>query len=186
MHILHAGRGSAAEIPLGHSPDPRAVSYTHLDVYKRQDECAAIATGGMVPEGADAVVMEEVCEVLDDETIAVTQPVAPGENVVGEDEDIPSGTLVLSRGSKLRPPDIGALAAMGITEVEVAVGPRVAVISTGDELTGILEDPVPVSYTHLDVYKRQHSSRLGTHGTSRLGPEWRIRSILPMRSWHIA
>lgn len=109
----------------------------------RPDECAAIATGGMVPEGADAVVMEEVCEVLDDETIAVTQPVAPGENVVGEDEDIPSGTLVLSRGSKLRPPDIGALAAMGITEVEVAVGPRVAVISTGDELTGILEDPVP-------------------------------------------
>ena len=60
-------------------------------------ECAAIATGGMIPEGADSVVMVETCEVLDDETIAATHSVAPGENVVGATEDIASGTLILSR-----------------------------------------------------------------------------------------
>ena len=76
-------------------------------------ECAAIATGGMMPEGADAVVMVEMCEVLDDETIAATHSVAPGENVVGAQEDVAAGTLILQQGRRLRPSDIAALAAMG-------------------------------------------------------------------------
>ncbi|HXL03289.1 MAG TPA: molybdopterin molybdotransferase MoeA [Bacillota bacterium] len=117
-----------------------------------QHECAAIATGGMVPEGADAVVMIEMCEAIDDETIAVTHSVAPGENVVGAKEDIASGTLMLSQGRRLRPPDIAALAAMGVPEVKVAVGPKVAVISTGDELVDIWDTPLPGQVRDMNAY----------------------------------
>ena len=115
-------------------------------------ECAAIATGGMMPEGADAVVMVEMCEVMDDETIAVTHSVAPGENVVGAKEDIPSGTLVLPQGCRLRPSVIAALAAMGVVEAEVAVGPKVAVVSTGDELVSISEAPLPGQIRDMNAY----------------------------------
>ncbi len=115
-------------------------------------ECAAIATGGMIPEGADSVVMVETCEVLDDETIAATHSVAPGENVVGATEDIASGTLILSQGRRLRPSDIAALAAMGVPEVKVAVGPRVAIISTGDELVDIRESPLPGQVRDMNAY----------------------------------
>lgn len=115
-------------------------------------ECAAIATGGMMPEGADAVVMVEMCEVMDDNTIAVTHSVAPGENVVGAKEDIASGTLILPVGRRLRPSDIAGLAAMGVAEVKVAVGPRVAVISTGDELVGISDSPHPGQVRDMNAY----------------------------------
>jgi molybdopterin molybdotransferase len=115
-------------------------------------ECAAIATGGMMPEGADAVVMVEMCEVMDDETIAATHSVAPGENVVGAKEDIPSGTVILPQGSRLRPPDIAAFAAMGVAEIEVAIGPKVAVVSTGDELVNISEAPLPGQIRDMNAY----------------------------------
>lgn len=115
-------------------------------------ECAAIATGGMLPEGADAVVMVEMCEAMDDETVAVTHSVAPGENVVGAKEDIASRTHALSWGRRLRPPDIAALAAMGVPEVKVAVGPKVAVISTGDELVDISDTPLPGQVRDMNAY----------------------------------
>jgi len=115
-------------------------------------ECAAMATGGMMPEGADAVVMVEMCEVMDDKTIAVTHSVAPGENVVGATEDISRGALVLPQGSRLRPSDIAAFAAMGVAEVEVAVGPKVAVVSTGDELVNISEAPLPGQIRDMNAY----------------------------------
>ena len=105
-----------------------------------------------MPEGADAVVMVEICEVLNDEIIAVTHPVAPGENVVGAKEDIPSGMLILSQGRRLRPPDIAGLAAMGVSEVRVAIGPKVAVVSTGDELVNIREAPLPGQIRDMNAY----------------------------------
>ena len=115
-------------------------------------ECAAIATGGMMPKGADAVVMVEMCEVLDETTIAVTQSVAPGENVVGAKEDIALGTLILPRGRRLRPPDIGVLAATGVHEVKVSEGPKVAIISTGDELVDIFKTPMPGQIRDMNAY----------------------------------
>lgn len=95
---------------------------------------ARIATGGMLPPGADAVVMVEYCELIDEETVAVVAPVAPGENVIRRGEDISLASQLLPPGHRLRPADIGALAALGLTRVVVRRAPRVGIISTGDEI----------------------------------------------------
>ncbi|MCH7624406.1 MAG: molybdopterin molybdotransferase MoeA [Chloroflexi bacterium] len=96
---------------------------------------AAVAyTGGMLADGADAVVMVEQTQKIDDTTIEVMRPVAPGENVVQVGEDVREGDLVLSAGHLLRPQDIGGLLALGIDRVAVSRRPRVAIVSTGDEL----------------------------------------------------
>jgi molybdopterin molybdotransferase len=102
----------------------------------------AIPTGGMLPAGADAVVMVEYTSSLDSETLEVMKPVAPGDNVLMEGEDIQARELMFSAGQILRPQDIGALAALGIDSVPVYRRPRVAVLSTGDEI-------VPVATTSL-------------------------------------
>ncbi|MTI60127.1 MAG: molybdopterin molybdotransferase MoeA [Firmicutes bacterium] len=93
-----------------------------------------IATGGMLPKGADAVVMVEYTEALGGEMIEVFKSVASRENVVLKGEDIDQGSLLLKQGHLLRAQDIGALAGIGITEVEVFARPAVTVFSTGDEL----------------------------------------------------
>jgi molybdopterin molybdotransferase len=96
-----------------------------------------IATGGMLPAGADAVVMVEYTQALDDQTIEVSRPVAPGDNVLQIGEDIASGAKVLQPGSRLRAQEIGVLAALGVTTVPVYRRPRVAIISTGDEIVPV-------------------------------------------------
>ncbi|MDR3556646.1 MAG: molybdopterin-binding protein [Syntrophobacteraceae bacterium] len=103
----------------------------------------AIPTGGMLPAGADAVVMVEHTGRLDDETIEVMKPVAPGENVLMAGEDIRSEDLMFSAGKLLRPQDIGALAALGIDFVSVYRKPRVAILSTGDEIVPVPTSPLP-------------------------------------------
>ncbi len=95
---------------------------------------ARIATGGMLPPGADAVVMLEYCESIDEGMVAVLTPVAPGENVIRRGEDISTGNQLLPAGHRLRPADIGALAALGLTRVLVRPAPKVGIISTGDEV----------------------------------------------------
>lgn len=95
-----------------------------------------VPTGGMLPGGADAVVMVEYVERFGEVSVAVYKPVSPGENTLGIGEDLPAGERVMSKGQRLRPQDIGVLAAAGIAVVPVARRPRVAVISTGDEIVG--------------------------------------------------
>ena len=97
-------------------------------------QAIAIPTGGMLPPGADAVVMVEHTQPLDDRTIEVTRPAAPGDNVLQVGEDLRLGAEVLPAGRRLRPQDVGLLAALGIMSVDVYRRPRVAVISTGDEI----------------------------------------------------
>ena len=111
-----------------------------------------IPTGGMVPPGADAVVMVEHTEEIDGELLGVTRPVAPGENVMARGEDVPAGSPVLPAGRRLRPEDAGVLAALGITEVEVARRLRVAVVSTGDEIVGPGERPGPGRVRDVNSY----------------------------------
>ncbi|RYD03266.1 molybdenum cofactor biosynthesis protein [Desulforamulus aquiferis] len=94
----------------------------------------SIPTGGMLPQGADAVVMVEYTEELDELTIGVTKPVAPGDNVVRRGEDVKAGTVVLQAGHRIRPQDLGLLAAVGVTKVPVNLPLRVGIISTGNEL----------------------------------------------------
>ncbi len=97
-------------------------------------EAAGTYTGGMLANGANAVVMVENTQEVDANTIEVVRPVAPGENVVQPGEDVHAGEAILLRGHVLRPQDIGGLAALGITSVTVARRPRIAVLSMGDEV----------------------------------------------------
>lgn len=97
-------------------------------------EAAPIPTGGMLPEGADAVVMIEHTQKATDSLIEIMHAAAPAENVVQKDEDVQAGQLVLARGSRLRPQDIGALAGLGVETVSVFAQPVVSIISTGDEV----------------------------------------------------
>lgn len=103
--------------------------------------CVYVPTGGMLPEGADAVVMVEYTEGFGADGIAVYQPVAVKENVVLKGEDMEMGTCFLKKGTKIRPQEIGALAAAGITEISVYSQLKAAIISTGDELVAPTENP---------------------------------------------
>lgn len=106
-------------------------------------ELAKVHTGGMIPDGADAVVMIENTQIVDAATVEVVRPVAPGENVIPIAEDIHAGDAVLPRGHRLRPQDLGALAGVGITEVGVAARPRVGILATGDEVIAPEQTPEP-------------------------------------------
>lgn len=106
-------------------------------------QAARIPTGGILPSGADAAVMVEHTEEVAASEIEVRKPVAPGENVITPGEDAKRGTVVLPAGTVLRSAQIGLMAGLGITQVEVAVRPRVAIISTGDEVVPPEQAPAP-------------------------------------------
>lgn len=97
-------------------------------------EAAVIPTGGMLPEGADAVLMLEYAQSVSGGMIEVLKSVSRYENVIQKGEDIKKGDAVLAKGQRLRAQDIGALASVGITEIEVCKKPVVSIISTGDEI----------------------------------------------------
>ncbi len=106
-------------------------------------EAMKIATGGALPSGADAVVMFEQTQPVDTVTIEVVKPVAPLENVVQAGDDIKKGEVILARGHRIRPQDMAALAGVGITGIEVFERPKVAVISTGNEIVPADSVPAP-------------------------------------------
>ncbi|MBW3540670.1 MAG: molybdopterin biosynthesis protein [Planctomycetes bacterium] len=96
-----------------------------------------IATGGMIPRGADAVVMVEHTELIDEpdaRRLLVTRAVAPGENIAFAGTDVARGEIVLWEGSVVTSREIGVLAAIGRTHVDVVRRPRVAILSTGNEI----------------------------------------------------
>jgi molybdopterin molybdotransferase len=107
-------------------------------------EAVAIATGGFVPEGADAVVMIEHTASLDGGArVEISRAVARGANVVERGEDLARGAAVLPAGRRLRPQDLAMLATFGVTSIDVRRRPRVAVLSTGNELCEPAETPRP-------------------------------------------
>lgn len=98
---------------------------------------ARVFTGAQVPEGADAVVMQEQCEALTDgptSHVRVNVLPAPGQWIRRRGEDVRAGALVLPAGTRLTPQALGLAASVGAAEVQVARRPRVALFSTGDEL----------------------------------------------------
>jgi molybdopterin molybdotransferase len=111
------------EVHMGEAPD----------IALSPGKAARIPTGGMLPEGADAVVMVEHTQPWAEESIEVLRPAAPGQYIVRRGDDLRRGDPVLPEGRRLRPQDVSALAGLGIAEVEVR-WPRVAVLSTGAEL----------------------------------------------------
>jgi putative molybdopterin biosynthesis protein len=104
-----------------------------------------IATGGMLPRGADAVVMVEQIRLTGDGSVLVLRPVAPGAGVSFAGTDIALGELVLRRGTRLTARETGVLAAIGAGRVAVRRPPRVAILSTGDEIVSPGEPLPPAS-----------------------------------------
>ena len=115
-------------------------------------QAVKVHTGGMLAVGADAVVMVENTQMVDETTIEVVRPAAPGENVVQVGEDVRAGAPVMERGHLLRPQDLGALLALGVTQVGVARRPRVAIVSTGDELVDPASLPGPGQVRDINSY----------------------------------
>ena len=95
---------------------------------------ARIFTGAPVPEGADAIVMQEDCEALEGERVRVNTVPAPGQWIRRSGEDITRGSTVLAAGTRLTPAELGLAASIGLAQLAVARRPRVALFSTGDEL----------------------------------------------------
>ena len=118
----------------------------------RKGTAAKIPTGGMIPEGSDAVVMLEHVQSAHEGLIEVLKPAAPGENIIAAGEDVRRGDLILKRGHRLRPQDVAALAGIGITEVTVYEKPRVSIISTGDEIVPAGSSLLPGQVRDINSY----------------------------------
>ena len=112
------------------------------DIAVHPGECVYVPTGGMVPEGADAVVMVEYAESAG-ENVAVYEAVAPGAGVAELGEDLKKGDVLLRKGKVIRPKETGALAAAGITKLPVFAPLKLSLISTGDELIPPEQEPRP-------------------------------------------
>ena len=110
----------------------------HIEISK--GAAAKISTGGMLPKGADAVVILEHTQIIDKNSIEALYSVAPNENVVQVGEDIKKGEALVKKGHKIRPQDIGAFAGIGIDKITVYSKPKVAVITTGNEIIDIKGD----------------------------------------------
>jgi molybdopterin molybdotransferase len=121
----------AGEVPMGRQPD--------FNLHPTQ--AALIYTGGMLPEGADAVVMLEYTQQAKPNEIEILRASASGENILKTGEDVAAGQVVVPAGVRLRPPEIGGLLALGITRVNVTRRPRIGIISSGDEIVAPQEKP---------------------------------------------
>ncbi len=113
-----------AEVPMGAAPD--------FSIARGQ--AALIHTGGMLPAGANAVVMLEYTQIAHAREIEVLRAAAVAENVLEKGEDVQPGEVVMPAGTTLRPAEIGGLLALGITTVDVALRPLIGVLSSGDEV----------------------------------------------------
>lgn len=104
------------------------------DIEVAPGRAVTMPTGGALPSGADAVVMVEHTQSTMPGTIEVVRPVAAGDGIVRADEDVAVGAVLVPAGRPLRPQDLGVLATAGVTTVEAYARPRVAILSTGDEV----------------------------------------------------
>ena len=139
---------------------------TRTDFTLGPGQAALVHTGGMVPEGADAVVMIEQTHRaggplfggaarqpgFEPYAIEVYRPAAGGDGCIQPGEDVRTGDLLLPAGHQLRPQDIGGLLAVGITEVQVAQQPRVGIVSQGDEVVPPEQEPGPGQVRDINSY----------------------------------
>ena len=115
-------------------------------------ECALIHTGGMLPKAANAVVMLEDTQVLDNGEIEIYRSVASGENLIEIGEDVPEGGTVIPKGTRLRPAEIGGLLALGITKIKTVIPPKFGIISSGDEVIQPDQKPKPGEVRDINSY----------------------------------
>jgi molybdopterin molybdotransferase len=127
-----------------------------------RSQCTEIATGAPMPQGADAVVVVEETETADDETIRILTTAHPGQHVGRRGADVATGQPVVERGILINPSRVGALAATGALEVNVYARPRVAILSTGNEL---VEPGQPLAPGRLyDINRFTLAAVIGRHG----------------------
>jgi molybdopterin molybdotransferase len=112
-----------------------------------------ISTGGMMPPNADSVVMVEYTDETDAGLVEIHRGVSPWQNVIQIGDDIKKGELVFPRGRRLRAHDLGALTGVGIASIPVFKKPRIALISTGDEIVDVESEPRPGQVRNIN----QHS-----------------------------
>lgn len=122
------------------------------DVIISPGKTAYVPTGGMIPSGADSVVMVEYTERLDEENIAIGRPTALKENIIDIGDDIKIDEKVLNRGSRIRPQDIGVLTSIGLDRVKLSKLPRISIISTGDEILAPSEKVKPGQIRDINTY----------------------------------
>ncbi|RZJ61256.1 MAG: molybdopterin molybdenumtransferase MoeA [Acidovorax sp.] len=150
---------------------------------------ARIFTGAPVPEGADAILMQEDCEALPDQgSVRINAVPQPGQWIRRAGEDITRGAVVLARGTRLSPAELGLAASIGLHVLQVARRPRVALFSTGDEL--VMPGEVPPDqmrpgaiYNSNRFFLRAMLQRLGCEETD-LGivPDRRDATVEALRS----
>ena len=109
-------------------------------------------TGGMLPEGADAVVMVERLEHFGETLYGVIKAVAPGENLIDIGEDLTEGEVILSKFTRIRAQEMGLLASIGLTHVPVLPRFRVGILSTGDEIISPEQKPLPGQSRDINGY----------------------------------
>ncbi len=138
----------AGEVPMGDTPNEEL----------EPGQCMAIHTGGMLPEGADAVVMLEYTQTVGGDAshpkseIEISKSVAEGENVIAIGEDVARGQVVQPKGSLMRPAEIGGLMALGITKLRVSRKVRIGLISSGDEVIPPEGTPRPGQVRDINSY----------------------------------
>lgn len=131
--------GASESIPslfniLGEVEMGKATSYSI-----KSGEAVYVPTGGMIPEGADGVVMIEYTEKLDESNLMVYRSISTNENIILKGDDIKIGEIALKKGRKVTPEVMGVLAALGISKVKVYKKPKFYIISTGDEIIDLEE-----------------------------------------------
>ena len=131
----------AGELRMGRPADQALAPHSALLIH----------TGGMLPPGADAVIMLERTQPLGDD-VELLAPVAPGENVLQPGEDLSAGATLLKAGQVLRAQEIGGLLAAGVTQVAVRARPRVAILSSGDELVPPEASPAPGQIRDINAH----------------------------------
>jgi molybdopterin molybdotransferase len=143
--------GSGDAIPSILNLSGRVEMGVSLKSHIKSGECIYVPTGGLLPEGADAVVMIEHAEQIGEEVL-VKKPVAHGENVLFFNEDFSAGEVVCTKGRRLTSQDIGVLAAAGCTSVPVFKIPIIGIISTGNELVSVNQKPMPGQVRDVNSY----------------------------------
>ncbi|NTW08665.1 MAG: molybdopterin molybdotransferase MoeA [Anaerolineaceae bacterium] len=140
------------EVRMGEKPDFKVAT----------GEVALIHTGGMLPEGCDAVIMIEQAQTTRENEIEVSKAVSQGENTILAGEDISPGEEIISAGKLIRPVEIGGLLAVGIHQVEVFRKPVVGILSSGDELVEASKTPLPGQIR--DINSAMLSALISSHG----------------------
>jgi molybdopterin molybdotransferase len=130
------------EVPMGAAP-----------VFSlERGSCAVIHTGGMLPEGADAVVMIEQTQMVSEGEVEIFRAAAVAENVLKVGEDVAEGEDVIPPGTRLRAAEIGGLMALGLVRILVAARPRVGILSSGDEVVPPEADLQPGQVRDINAY----------------------------------